>query len=402
MLRRIGNMKRAVLGVLVLAVCGMMVAPMGMAGKPQPPPSPVEPKGDLEMTSADQLLLRIDGYVRVYDWANAKFSHTWSGVAGDNFRPATCAIGDVDNDDYKEVVSGSIYTSGKGKNAITTYSIKIWNDGDASDSPSMTKAVSGPIQEMEIGDVDKDDKNELVMIVGSSSVQVWDCDTSGCTKQSTIDDIGNGGLTVADSDNDGYDEILVGIGLHSDTIDRLGHGIVVDYSGGSYSIAGDLGPANTRAVIDELSVGDLDGVAGNEIFGSGYCNGNLYVWRYSDGEYTQVWNGQHKACFDQSNEIADIDGDGGNEIVFTSNSMDGAGADEVGLTIYEYSGDNVWVKSATYTPCGASMDMAVSGDPDGDGEAELVVMGGVWDWDGTAMVKVQSITDPAIGDNAMG
>jgi hypothetical protein len=34
MLREDDGMKRVVLGVLVLAVCGMMVAPMGMAGKP--------------------------------------------------------------------------------------------------------------------------------------------------------------------------------------------------------------------------------------------------------------------------------------------------------------------------------------------------------------------------------
>jgi hypothetical protein len=367
----------------------MMVAPMGMAGKPQPPPpTPVEPTGNLVMTSAQQLLVRIPGYARVYDWVDGTFSNTWSGVTSDNSNARECVIGDVDNDGAKEVVSwNTISTTSKGKTTFT-HTLKIWNNGDASGSPSITKGMSGSVQYMEIGDVDRDGKNELILAVISNDIEIWRCTSSDCIKKATIYDVGGGGLTIADADNDGYDEILIGMGDFT-VNDYHCHGVVVKYMNGAYSVVGDLGPANTQAPIDELSVGDLDGIPGNEIFGSGYCNGNIYVWKYINNAYTQVWTAKRNPCFDQNNEIADVNGDGRNEFAFSELGNDGSNH----LVVYKYAGSNSWTILGEYSGShGNLQDEMVSGDVDGDGMAELVLQDQVWKWSGSDMGIIQILT----------
>jgi len=37
---------------------------------------------------------------------------------------------------------------------------------------------------------------------------------------------------------------------------------------------------------------------------------------------------------------------------------------------------------------------AISGDPDGDGNTELLVQGAVWDWDGSVMKDIQDLANP--------
>ncbi|MFH0869402.1 MAG: VCBS repeat-containing protein [archaeon] len=370
-----------------------------LAGKPQPPPPApvVEPTGNLVMTSAPQLLARIGGYARVYDWVNSKFNNTWSGVTGDNSNVREGAIGDVDNDGQKEVVSwNTVATTSKGKTTFTR-NLKIWNNGDASGSPSITKAMSGSAQFMEIGDVDNDGNNELVLAVLSNDIEIWSCTASDCTKEATIYDVGDGGLTIADADNDGYNELLIGLGEFG-VKDYYCHGVVVKYLNGTYSVVGDLGPANTQCCIDDISVGNLDGVAGNEIFGSGYCGGNIYVWKYANDAYSQVWTAQRAACFDQNNEIADVNGDGSNEFAFSEMCNDGSNK----LVVYSYAGNNIWTNLGGYSGShGNLQDAMVSGDVDSDGKAEIVLQDQVWKWSGSAMSLIQNLTG-TIYDAAMG
>ncbi len=390
-------------GVLMLSVFvlpGDAKKPVN-PGKPDPKPEPrSEPTGNLAITPADQLVVKVTGYVRVYNWDSGQFDHVWSGDVGGNWGAPAAIIGDVDNDGTDDVVAAySDRTKIKGK-YYYTYKFKIWQDGDASNSPSVTTTVSGLIGRMEIGDVDEDGDNELVLRLSGRIVEVWDCTTSSCTKQATITQLGGGGLTVADADNDGYDEILVGMGENA--YGYYCHGLVIDYSGGNYSVVADLGPADTYCCIDEMSVGDLDGVAGNEIFGSGWCNGNIYVWQYSNGSYNQLWTATPNTCYNQQNEVADFDGDGDNEIAFSNANLPGCAVPET-LSIYSYAGSNTWTLESSYSGCpGNKVDMAVSGQPDDDDPAELVVQNTVWDWNGTALTKVQTISDATVKDVAMG
>ncbi|MFH0829832.1 MAG: FG-GAP-like repeat-containing protein, partial [Candidatus Aenigmatarchaeota archaeon] len=167
-----GNTKAMALSMT--AIFALSIFAMGaMAAKPQPPPTPPpEPTGNLIITSNPQLVFGTSEYVRLYDWVNGKFSHTWSGIGGNKV-----VIGDVDNDGAKEVVSRSII-------AGTAY-FRVWNNGDGSNSPSITVQMPSPTCDMGIGDVDKDGKNELVISGTNSpgSAEVWSCTESTCTKE---------------------------------------------------------------------------------------------------------------------------------------------------------------------------------------------------------------------------
>jgi hypothetical protein len=392
-------MKRVMLEVLVLAVCGIMVGPVGMAGKPEPP-TPVEPTDvQLEISDTPQLLVVSDGYARLWDWdsTNKIYVHSWSGSDA-----TKGLIGYVGSDGSKKIIGFSSETTGTRKNTVTKNYIKIWEAGDLGTSPSHKFEWTGGTSYPEIGNTDGDSDNELV-VLGSGGVEVWSITGDGISKEASISSVGSGGLTLGDADNDGREEILVGMAANS-----FSHGVVVDYDtgSGSYSIVGDLGPKDVQCTIDELSVGDLDGTAGNEIFGSGYNGNNIYVWRYADGKYQQVWTTQHPGnySFDQSNEIADIDGDGDNEIIYTQRDFSELRKPVVTdeLAVYEYGGkDNngkqYWTLVERYPNCpGNQQDAMVSGDLDGDEAAELAISYMIWDWDGEAMVNIQNTTDTSV------
>ena len=378
-----GNTKAIALSIA--AIFALSIFAMGaMAAKPAPSPPPyVEPTGNLVITSGPQLVLTTGGYVRLYDWVNGKFSHTWSAASGN-----MATIGDVDNDGTKEVVSKILVATQVSKK-VTTYKnyIRVWNNGDPSNSPSIIVESTNPSScSMEIGDVDQDGKNELV-ISGTDdygSAEVWSCTASTCTKKATIPNLGYNGITVADADSDGYPEIIMGAGTGAYSQQP----VIADYNNGAYSVT--ALPMSTKCSLDELSVGNIDNVAGNEIFGSGYCNGNLFVWKYANGAYSQVWNKQIGNCFDMSNEIADINGDGSNEIAFTEYCPYTDGSNT--LRVYGYDGNGGWSQLGAYAGShGNHADVMVSADVDGDGAKELVVQNQVWDWDGSAMKNIQEL-----------
>lgn len=380
-----GNTKAMALSMT--AIFALSILAIGaMAGKPAPSPPPyVEPLGNLVMTSGLQPVLGMsNGYVRVYDWVNGKFSHTWSGLT--KMPTLSVAIGDVDNDGKKEVVtSGSDWTvikvKGVQQQVLNGRALSVWKDGDASGSPSFSYDPGFSAGMMAIGDVDNDGSNELVMSGG----RIWSWNGSGFTEEAKIANFGSEEITIADADNDGYNELIVGMDKNK------GHATVYKYSSdtGTYSVVGDLGPANTNCAIDEVSVGDLDGDGKNELFGSGYCNGNIYVWKYSNGAYNQVWTAQETSTeFHQNNVIADVNGDSKNEFAFTTLNAQT-------LVVYKYAGNNVWSKLGTYANCGNhGVGMMPSGDFDSDGAKELLVEGAVWDWNGSAMKDVQDLAVP--------
>jgi hypothetical protein len=371
-------MRKLLLGVVVLAVCGMMVAPAATAKKDQPQP-PSEPTGDLVITSNPQLIIKVPNYVRQYDWVNGEFSHTWSGTVGDN-HGSNSVIGDVDNDGEKEIVAtGTIRTALKGNKYSYAHVLKVWNDGDASDAPSISKQLDYGTGIMEIGDVDKDGKAELVLSATHSdfTAEVWSCDGSDCSKEASISALGMSSLTVADADNDGYPEIIMGQG----TGDYYYQPVIADYNDGVYSII--PLPMASKMALDEISVGDIDGNSGNELFGVD-MSGTAHVWRYSNNKYTEIWT---KAVGDycMNTEIADINGEGKNEIAFTQfNAMK--------LVLFKYDGSDSWSQLGAYNGAnGGVSDAMVSADLDGDGDAELVVVNHVWDWDGTVMKNIQDL-----------
>ena len=370
--------------VCVLTVVLMLGAPLLAGGvlarKPAPTPPP-EPTGDLVVTSTPELVLNGGQYVRLYDWdsENGVFKHTWSGTMNSDTGWGGAAIGDLDDDGAKEIVAFGSHRSGKGNKITWTPFMNVWWAGDASDSPTLSLTGTGCPTYMDICDIDRDGGNELIVLRGG--IQIWKVTQDGYTKEATLSFSADMGLTEADADNDGQLEIVVA--FYGD--DAVGAVIEYDETNG-YTVANEIRPSDRRGPIDDLTVGDLDGDGANEIFGSGYMSGKIYIWRYTDGEYEQIWTTEGTDDYDQSNEIADIDGDGINEFMFCEYMA-------MNLVVYKYDTTaGTWGEVGTYSGCpGNAADEMVSWDWDGDGAAELVAQNTVWEWDGSGMVKTQTL-----------
>jgi|GEM_PF-2325401 hypothetical protein len=400
-------MRRALMGLVVLAVCGMMMIPVVLIDKQVGIAAAEEPTGTIPLDDSKlQLAITSDDYLRLYDWdsATGQFTHEWSGT-GAGKMIGGCALGDLDNDGSKELAGFRVYSQiVSKKQTINTYYLDIWDTGAASDKPTYSTTISSVAANgaMKIGNVDSDSGNELVLKTGWDDIEIWDFSydankkiTSETNKYtSKISKAGDYGFTVANCDSDSVMEIVVGSAYDDDGVYN-GKAVVIDYQSGSYVRAAYLGYRG----VDDVSVGDLDGDAtnGNEIFMSGAMSGDtgmkVCIWRYNGNGYGEVWSGEYELCpaFDylQSNEIADIDGDGNNEAIAGTEAWNERVKGKVvwyyRLFVWVYDGvDDTWIKSShDVSHCGGQVDALVSADLDGDDnhDAELVFNGAVLDWD---------------------
>ena len=294
--REARGMRRMALGLMALAVCVMMVAPVGMmveSGKPAPPP-PQEPTGMIDLHSAhDQLVLLHDissypnsiYYIRLYDWDTsvtpAQYKHIWSAPG------SACLLGDVDNDGSKELIGGKWILQGTGNNQVQKAYLQIWENYDMSDSPSYSQLLIDRARtpmRMELGDVDGDGLKELITQTQDknsiSCIEVWDFshkDANGNIVKDTPtgptnviydhgSDVGSGGLDVGDSDNDGIDEILVGYSRGSNPTNKAA---IIDHSDTGYNVVAYIG----APVVDCIAVANL-GTIGNIVITS------TFVWTF--------------------------------------------------------------------------------------------------------------------------
>ena len=417
--REAWGMRRTILVLTALAVCGMMVAPMGMAGKPQPPSPPAEKWGNIILDQNHKQMATTynggdasnpDRYVRLYDWDDSagQFKHQWSAIGYDG-----CVLGDVDNDGSKELACSSmtVTTEGKGNNQIMTKKVflHIWENGDHSNSSKLKillPSTTSPPDKMAIGDVDGDGLKELVILKGW--VEVWDftntngkvdSTTTGPTNviydQSSFNqkDVGVYALDVADSDNDGVAEILVGMASGGNPTRRAA---VIDYVGrypnGEFRIVAYIG----SAVVDDFTVANLDGDANNinEIFMSG-PSGKVFIWRYENGQYAQKWiadinmNGYNSPVFYlQANDAADIDKDGSLEIISgASLGYKGQFRDNDWywrMYLWEYSGNDKWTEYDIELAGrhGGAIDTMAHADFNGDGFQDVVYDGHLFKFGG--------------------
>jgi hypothetical protein len=397
-------MKRAVLGVLVLAVCGMMVAPVGMAGKPQPPPTPTEPTGNIILSGNTQLVLApLNGYIRLYDWnkGTGQYIHQWSASG-----MGACILGDVDNDGSKELVGSKYTVEVIGGIEIKKAYLRIWENGNPSDSPAYSQLLSNrdrPAHFMKLGDVDGDGLKELVIetydLNMKSIVEIWEFghkDLSGNViiptgPSKVIYDNGGSigyGLELGDVDNDNIDEIIVSCDHSSNPMDMA---VIIDYSSGAFNIVGYIGApvVDCAAVVDLQNAGRIAVTCGND--------GKIYAYKYINGVYTEVWNTAYDRTYNgvtsstgflQSNDAADIDNDGDQEIIAGSQLLFAKGksyhAPIYRLYFWDYqgidpnTGRQIWIEYHNDIDNVVSQgDNMAHGKPDGSGSGDYVIYDGV-------------------------
>lgn len=270
---------------------------------------------------------------------------------------------------------------------------------------------------VELSDIDKDNKKEVIFAQSWYYIYVYDADTK-TTKYSIKSDLDIQALTMADTDNDGVDELFYGDGQWGEvychnsatgalmwSVNNPEHGVTaINYADlnndGNKELIWGAGWTSTGA--DYLYIyskaqskllwrsedivgpfyatatGDVDGDGKNEIVAvsyeseSGYSSGivvildaetNQLKWKSNGNFLYEVWTGLYDVC------IADVDKDGNNEIVI------GAGQTYTG-EIWIIDGKNHTIKSNHIfsSPSLSEFYSLTVDDVDNDGQKELITV----------------------------
>jgi hypothetical protein len=242
---------------------------------------------------------------------------------------------------------------------------------------------------VEIADVDSDDVNEIIVGSGEGIVYIYDAKTRKQEWKSEEIVRDAHGIAVGDVDGDGDADIVVGTGYKTDTP----WSNVYVFDGTTRKLLGTIGPFDSR--MRGIEIADIDNDGANEIiFGSGVAlgetagEGYVRIFGYNDGNFTREWisddlNGDVNGII-----VYDVEGDGDLEIITGNGYRYHPGY----LHIFRYKGyggvgtpqiyEQVWV-SEDVGP--KAYGLAVD-DIDEDGIAEIVVgnqPGYIWIFDGS-------------------
>jgi hypothetical protein len=273
-----------------------------------------------------------DFFLRLYesDSPNEHPSHlVWEiggAVASGFFWQVGAKIVDTDGDGKREVVSAGVFFDGQRRIAI------FENDGDNSYHLTYSQAFPSinTEQSMAVGsDLDGDGRDEIFFGGwGPSTGEIYAVESTG-----------------------------------DDTYQQIWHTVLAL-------------PVNLEFIV---GAGDLDGDGHREFLAGGRKSGTppyssvLYVFEATgDNAFVPVKTlvlplglGYSRA------NVADVDGDGKQEIVFGTDAGD---------TLYRNTGDNAW--EAIWSSTGAAFSIG-TGDHDGDGKDEVIAQkaGSTWIWE---------------------
>ena len=316
-----------------------------------------------------------------------QFKHTAQGYKdtwASNYHGTSSAtsIGDADNDGQKEIITTVNYKEGKGKNAIYSQKILIYEDGSVGDPAWKSEDIGySSLRDLVIADVDNDPHgyNEIVLLKdkhieiyrivfnensGAYDLEfIWRCDEYDYTIFK---------ISAGDADNDDQNEIVL-------AMFDVGAPIIWKKVGETWtSKTAELIPSEywnpnlSRPFlgIDVAKVRDADNDGFNEIIAGGN-NNRLMIWKYNylgNGEYDKVFIGEDLGGFTPGVGAGDVDGNGYNEVII------GAQIDypNAAIFVYEYdpnSNTYVIIDSALCITFGA----VACADLDGDLIDEMVL-----------------------------
>ena len=282
-------------------------------------------------------------------------------------------IGDADNDGENEITitTGSNITVWK-HNPDGTYSLS-WSEYIENVGWGTTAVV--------VGDVDNDGENEIAVAASSphdissgGTVRIYEYNsgTYGLAWSATIGEyIENHGLFIGDSDNDGNNELLVGVSWYGRKILLFKHD-----TGNIYN---QVWNDNLGSDVASTCIGDVDNDGQNEIIaGTGsWGSYDVRIYEHSTGNsYSLAWNNQWSSHRHESVFVGDADNNGLNELLVIRNNP---WSDDDDVAIFEHVSGNTYALNWSQTLVqqgGTSHTNAVIGDVDNDGNNEFVIATG--------------------------
>jgi hypothetical protein len=244
----------------------------------------------------------------------------------------------------------------------------------------VTLTGSGPVQVSQpaVGDLDNDGRKEIV--VGTHGRQLWVLNADGSVRAGwpqTLPAEVAGAPAIGRIDGDQFPDIAVGF---KGTMDPTGKGGVRAYRRDGSLIWERLTATDEAqdGVFSSPAIGNVDGVGGNEVvFGS--FDFRVYVIQ-SNGTDLPGWPKKLRDSIWSSPALFDLDGDGKLEIIIgVDEHLEGPPFNTPdGGALYVFRPDGSILPGFPRFIDQTMMSSPAVGDIDGDGRPEIVVGGGVY------------------------
>jgi hypothetical protein len=325
-------------------------------------------------------------------------------VAMTDTTPRKAVLGDWDGDGHNELAVGS-YSS----ESLAHVKVYRWQDGELVQLLKLNHNAHSayPL----FADADNDGELELIVSTdrGDSGGGVYIYDFNDWTQPTLLWSASFGtirrerGVSVGDVDNDGLNELCIGVDWYGRRL------YVYEHVGGTWINSWSVGGNDFRSTF----VGDADNDGLNELV-VGCGNWSWYDWRVykgPQGNYSLQWDSGHYGS--ATAIVGDPDGDGLNEVVIASSANQGGRND---LTICRWNGQTyaeVWRWNAGVATHGPAL-----GDLLGNGQQQIACFSGVqyggapgdscvhvFSFDGTAATEIwrsESLESPWHGDCLIG
>ena len=240
-----------------------------------------------------------------------------------------------------------------------------------------------------MGNLDDDDNLEVVVGSGSGRIYVFDGSTYETEWVSSELDKIPIGIAIGDLDSDGNNDIAVTTGNPGEPKDDEGNGgegflYVFERSGTGFEEV--FKSSDIDAALG-VTISELDGSTNPEIgIATGYLeiidatsgttelHGAVKVWGYGGSSYSQEWTSGNLGQIVGGIDSGDPDGDGDNELVVGTggDSRDGSQANAE-VRVYQRSGGSYTLDGSVMNPARYKAYGIEVGDLNGDGSEEIVV-----------------------------
>ena len=319
----------------------------------------------------------------------------------------TPSVADIDRDGDLEIIigtdSGSVYIF-DGDGARIVNGTRIVTDDKEVVTARAGAKIEGAIA---LGNLDANGDLELVAATSDGYIHVWDMDGNELGNwQVRSDESVPSAPTMADINNDGKLEIVVGSSINNDTTKK---GFVHAFAGTGAALSGwsvngvDVGGPIAGSPV----AGDIDGDGQIEIVAGRSDSSAIYAFE-SDGSLMSGWPVPGTVAASAAGPVlANLDGDATLEIVFAAGDKQ----------VYVYHDDGTpnpdWPRGINVGQYGDSVGDPLSpivADIDGDGASEILTMVwagshlNAWNVDGSVVPGWPQYTEqafrvpPTIGD----